>query len=145
MHYGVSVANTSKKIVPMPALMGAPDWKSGTTYAIGDYVRSNGRYYMATAAGVAGATAPTGYGAAVSDGTVTWLSCLPHARKGIVIVNEGSTSLYVSMIRTAVANAGVLLVASGGALTLSGDSTEQCECHAIRPDATAGNVSILEW
>lgn len=144
MHYGVSVANTSKKIVPMPDLKGAPDWEAGTTYAIGDYVRSNRRYYMATAAGAAGVTAPTGYGA-VTDGTVTWQSCLPHPRKGIVIVNEGTTSLYVSMIRTAVANRGILLVASGGALTLTGESVEQCEFHAIRPDATAGNVSILEW
>lgn len=144
MNYNATVSNTSIKIVPLPRLRNAPAWVTSTAYSIGNYVKSKGRYYMATSTGTSGATDPEGVGS-VSDGTVTWVSCLQHPRKGITIVNEGSIALYVSMTGPASASTGIALSASGGALTLSGDSVEECEFHAIRSAATPGNVAILEW
>jgi hypothetical protein len=145
MHYGVSVTNASLKIVGMPGIVGLmPAWVTNTAYTIGNYVSCNGVNYMAVTSGTSGATLPTGVGV-VSDGTVSWVSMLQRPRKGFTIVNEGAIALYLSMSGPAVATRGVSLSASGGSFTLSGDSAEQCEIHAIRAAATAGNVSILEW
>lgn len=47
-------------------------WTQGNTYAIGDIVSNGGKLYIATTAGVAGATAPTHSSGTASDGTVTW-------------------------------------------------------------------------
>lgn len=47
-------------------------WASGTLYAVGDDVVSSGGVYRCTSAGVSGATPPSGSGAAISDGAVTW-------------------------------------------------------------------------
>jgi hypothetical protein len=50
------------------------NWKTGTTYAIGDTVCADtGKAYQATTAGVSGATRPTHTSGTVSDGTVSWL------------------------------------------------------------------------
>lgn len=145
MHYNVSVTNASVKIAAMPDMKKySVEWVTNTAYAIGAYVLSNGVVYMAITAGTSGATAPTGIGV-VSDGTVSWVSTLQHSRKGITIVNEGSIALYVSMGPSATASTGIMLAASGGSFTLSGESAIDCEFHAIRGAATPGNVSILEW
>jgi hypothetical protein len=56
-----------------------PSWTSNTSYLFDAMVRpatSNGHYYVSVGAGTSGASAPTwptGNGAAVSDGTVTWV------------------------------------------------------------------------
>ncbi|KPH59193.1 hypothetical protein ADT71_23925 [Novosphingobium sp. ST904] len=47
-------------------------WVAGMNVAVGDMLYSGSSVYRATAAGVAGATAPTGTGTAVSDGTLTY-------------------------------------------------------------------------
>jgi len=47
-----------------------PAWKQGTTYIVNNSVTSNGNLYVCSAAGVAGATAPSGGGG--SDGGATW-------------------------------------------------------------------------
>jgi hypothetical protein len=144
MHHAASITNVSKPIAPMPALRGSGDWVTGTAYVLGQYVKSLGRYYMATVAGTSGATAPEGIGD-VSDGTVTWVSCLTRPREGITFTNEGSIALSISMGGPAVAGSGLVLAASGGTITLTGDEVIECEFHAIRAAATAGNVSMLEW
>lgn len=50
----------------------APQWVTGTSYLINEIVINAGNAYQALAAGISGATAPTGTGASISDGTVNW-------------------------------------------------------------------------
>jgi len=62
-------------LAPFPGINTTPaaNWTTGHTYAVDDLVTSDsGKQYQAVSAGVAGATAPTGTGTAISDGTVTW-------------------------------------------------------------------------
>ena len=49
-----------------------PAWAAGATYALGDTVQSNGNTYLCTTAGTAGATVPSGYQDAITDGAVVW-------------------------------------------------------------------------
>lgn len=144
MHYNVSVSNASLKIAGLPAQRTAAAWAAGTAYAVGDYVLSNRRIYMAITAGTASTTAPVGVGVC-SDGAVSWVSMLHRPRKGITIINEGSITAYISMGAAAVALRGAALTGEGGSITLSGDSAVQCEFYAIRAAATAGNIAVLEW
>ncbi len=144
MPYSATVTTTSVKIAPLADMRdnAIQEWQTGTAYAQGAYVKSNGRVYMAKDAGTSGGTAPTGHGI-VSDGTIDWVSALQSCRKGITIVNEGATTLYVGHNPLS-AGEGIALSASGGAMTFSGDSSHNCEYHAIRASGT-GNVAILEW
>jgi hypothetical protein len=144
MPYSATVAATSIKIAPLADIRdrSIQEWVTGTAYAQGAYVKSNGRVYMAQAAGTSGATAPDGHGV-VSDGTVSWVSALQNCRKGITFVNEGSTTVYLGQ-SPLTAGEGIALSASGGAFTLTGDATQNCEWHAIRASGS-GNVAILEW
>lgn len=47
-------------------------WVTLTLYATGAVVTAGGNVYRATAGGTSGATAPSGTGSAIADGTVTW-------------------------------------------------------------------------
>lgn len=48
-------------------------WQASRAYAIGDQVTNSGNLYRATAAGTsAGSGGPTGTGASITDGGVTW-------------------------------------------------------------------------
>lgn len=47
-------------------------WKASTGYTAGDYVRSEGREYLATTTGTSGTTIPTHTNGVVSDGGVEW-------------------------------------------------------------------------
>ena len=145
MHYGISVTNASKPIVPLPAprLKDIPAWATNVAYAIGNYVTSKGRGYMAVTAGNSGATAPEGVGS-VSDGTVTWISCNQHPRKGLTITNEGGIALSISLSGPAVAGSGTV-ISAGATMAFLPEQITQDGVFAIRAAATAGNVSILEW
>lgn len=48
------------------------NWVTATSFAAGSYCFNNGRYYVTTAGGTTGATAPTHSSGSVSDGGVTW-------------------------------------------------------------------------
>jgi hypothetical protein len=48
------------------------DWASGTTFAASAYTFNDGNYYVTTAGGVSGSTAPTHTSGSASDGGVTW-------------------------------------------------------------------------
>jgi len=47
-------------------------WVSGVTYAANSYTFYNGNYYVTTAGGITGATAPTHTSGSASDGGVIW-------------------------------------------------------------------------
>jgi hypothetical protein len=49
-------------------------WAASTAYAVGAYVQANGNVYRATVAGSSATTGsgPSGTGASITDGTVTW-------------------------------------------------------------------------
>ena len=48
-------------------------WQGSKVYAIGDQVNNSGNLYRASAAGTSAASGgPTGTGASIADGTVTW-------------------------------------------------------------------------
>lgn len=48
------------------------NWVTATAFAAGSYCFNNGKYYVTTAGGTTGATAPTHSSGSVSDGGVTW-------------------------------------------------------------------------
>jgi hypothetical protein len=54
-------------------------WTTGTSYVLNALVNSNGNVYQCIIAGTAGATAPTGTGASISDGGATWKYISPLA------------------------------------------------------------------
>lgn len=55
------------------AIKNPQPWVTSTVYAAAAYcVSDNGKIYTTTAGGTSGATAPTGTGASISDGGVTW-------------------------------------------------------------------------
>lgn len=54
-------------------------WKTGTTYAAGDYCVNANKVYQTAAGGVSGATAPTHTSGSASDGGVTWTFILDSA------------------------------------------------------------------
>ncbi len=47
-------------------------WTAGTTYPAGAYIRTATSIYQANVLGTSGTVAPTGTGAAVADGSITW-------------------------------------------------------------------------
>lgn len=62
---------------PIGSLGSYPAWTTGTSYAIGSFVRNDGKVYQATTAGTAGNISPTHDedGDIQSDGGVSWLFC----------------------------------------------------------------------
>jgi hypothetical protein len=53
-------------------LQGSVPWVTAVAYVAGNIVSNAGNCYIATNSGTSGATAPTGFGTAISDGTVSW-------------------------------------------------------------------------
>lgn len=64
-------------------------WVTGTVYAKGQKVSSNGNIYKAGAAGTSGATAPTGTTTS-SDGTITWTYIFAQTQQAQKLVNPAN-------------------------------------------------------
>lgn len=71
-----------------------PTWKSGSYYAVGSQVASNGRLYIAVTTGNTAAIAPTHTSGVVLDGTVQWLYV-----SAAVNVSDIASNLYLGIGR----------------------------------------------
>jgi len=71
-----------------------PYWKRGTAYAAGDYFATQAnQFYLVHTAGTSGTSAPTGEGAAVTNGTLVAGFVPPGPRSGFAIVNTGTNNV----------------------------------------------------
>ena len=112
----IAVGNTSTMILPPirdslnPAMIN--DWVTGTIYAQGAIVRSNGRYYWATVGGTSGATAPIQTDGDATDGLMNW-RVVRGLREVISVTNMGEGTVFVARGYPAVASAGIVLYKGG--------------------------------
>lgn len=69
-----------------------PSWKSGSYYAVGSQVASNGRLYIAVTTGNTASIAPTHTNGVVLDGTVQWLYV-----SSAINVSDIASNLYLGI------------------------------------------------
>jgi hypothetical protein len=143
----LTFTTNSVPLLPMANMKLAPNtWTTNTVYAAGVYVQTRGGgIYMSLDPGTSAASGAGPAGTRdVVDNTITWRRCLTQPRKGLAIVNDGTNTIYLSLIGAAVLNNGIRLNSYGGSLTLSGDSVWQGEVHSI--GSSAGAVAAtMEW
>lgn len=92
------------------------EWATGTSYASGARVSSNGQAWQAQSAGTSGAAAPSGT-ANVSDGVITWT--------WLAAVDYTSLATWSAAIGTATTNSNGAVVSTGASGTLSTPCTAQ--------------------
>lgn len=83
----------SNPLLPVP-------WASGTVYATNDLVTSGAEIYLCTTGATAGATAPTGTGAGISDGAAVWssVSVLAGTINGWSVLEFVTTAVRVNAL-----------------------------------------------
>lgn len=99
--------------IDQETLTSSTPWKASTAYTTGDYVRSEGKEYVAASTATSGTTIPSHTSGTVSDGGVNWTYVSPGY--GIArITAQGGTTATATVLTTFPQT----IVGSGNATTL---------------------------
>ena len=139
-----SVGTNSAVIVAERNIQNAAAWATNTAYLQGQVVKvGNHSFYWAVTNGTShtSGTGPShGWGDG-TDGTLTWRAMMTRPRKSVVVVNDSTNTVYISIGFPAEVNKGIRLNGSGGSVSL-GDY--QGRIYAIA-GSDGNNVVISEW
>ena len=142
--YGTAVSNVSVKICGAPGRIGTA-FATGTVYAAGTRVFSNGGIFFNPRAGTSGVTNPLSGGGDFFDGSMIWRSCLPENRAGFILWNLTAGNVYLSWVARAATTNSSGAIAQGGVFGLTGIECPQGDISVISEAGRTNDVRITEW